>query len=45
VPAYLESTNPRNIPLYRRHGFEPTGAIRSGSSPTLVPMLHRPRRD
>lgn len=43
APAYLESSNPRNIPLYRRHGFEPLGAIQAGSSPTLVPMLRRPR--
>jgi ribosomal protein S18 acetylase RimI-like enzyme len=43
VPAYLESTNPRNISLYRRHGFEPLGAIQVGSSPTMVPMLRRPR--
>ena len=43
VPAYLESSNPRNIPFYRRHGFEPLGAIQAGSSPTLVPMLRRPR--
>jgi ribosomal protein S18 acetylase RimI-like enzyme len=43
VPAYLESTNPRNVSLYRRHGFEPIGAIQSGSSPILVPMLRRPR--
>jgi len=43
IPAYLESTNPRNISLYRRHGFEALGAIQSGSSPTLVPMLRRPR--
>jgi len=42
-PAYLESTNPRNISLYRRHGFEPVGAIQAGSSPTLVPMLRQPR--
>jgi ribosomal protein S18 acetylase RimI-like enzyme len=43
VPAYLESSNPRNITLYRRHGFEPLGAIQHGASPTLVPMLRRPR--
>jgi ribosomal protein S18 acetylase RimI-like enzyme len=43
VPAYLESTNPRNISLYRRHGFEPIGTIQAGSSPTLVPMLRKPR--
>src|SRR5262249_36276642 len=42
--AYLESTNPRNIPLYERHGFERTGSIQVGSSPTMVPMLRKPRR-
>lgn len=39
APAYLESSNPRNIPFYRRHGFEPLGEIQVGSSPTLIPML------
>jgi ribosomal protein S18 acetylase RimI-like enzyme len=43
TPAYLESTNPRNISLYRRHGFEALGRIQVGSSPPLVPML-RPVR-
>ena len=43
VPAYLESTNPRNISLYERHGFEPLGTIQVGSTPTLVPMLRKPR--
>lgn len=43
VPAYLESTNPRNISLYLRHGFEALGTIQVASSPTLVPMLRRPR--
>lgn len=44
APAYLESSNPRNIPFYQRHGFEPLGAIQVGSSPTLVPMLRAPGR-
>ena len=42
VAAYLESSNPRNISLYQRHGFEIIGRIQSGSSPVLTPML-RPR--
>jgi ribosomal protein S18 acetylase RimI-like enzyme len=41
--AYLEASNPQNISLYRRHGFEEVGAIQAGSSPPLVPMLRRPR--
>jgi ribosomal protein S18 acetylase RimI-like enzyme len=41
--AYLESSNPRNIPLYQRHGFEIIGSIEVGTSPTLVPMLRQPR--
>jgi ribosomal protein S18 acetylase RimI-like enzyme len=43
VAAYLESSNPRNVPLYQRHGFEIIGNIQAGTSPTLVPMLRRPR--
>lgn len=41
--AYLESSNPRNITLYQRHGFEVIGEIQSGSSPVLRPMLRRAR--
>ncbi|MGH9960925.1 MAG: GNAT family N-acetyltransferase, partial [Pyrinomonadaceae bacterium] len=41
--AYLESTNPRNIPLYERHGFELLGTIQVGTSPRLFPMLRKPR--
>jgi GNAT superfamily N-acetyltransferase len=44
VPAYLESSNLRNVPFYERHGFEVLGAIQAGSSPTIVPMLRRPQR-
>ena len=43
MPAYLESTNPRNISLYQRHGFEALGTIQVGSSPPLVPMLRQRR--
>lgn len=41
--AYLESSNPRNISLYERHGFEVIGEIQSGSSPTVRPMLRKAR--
>ena len=44
VLAYLESSNPRNIPLYERHGFEPMGRIEIGAAPLVTPMLRRPRR-
>jgi GNAT superfamily N-acetyltransferase len=41
--AYLESSNPKNIPLYQRHGFELLGTIHVGTSPSIFPMLHRPQ--
>ena len=41
--AYLESTNPRNIPLYERHGFEVLSTIQVGTSPPVSPMLRKPR--
>jgi GNAT superfamily N-acetyltransferase len=41
--AYLESSNPRNIPLYLRYGFEVMGEIRVGAGPLVTPMLRRPR--
>ena len=43
LPAYLESTNPRNISLYQRHGFEILGTIQVGGSPPVVPMLRQRR--
>jgi ribosomal protein S18 acetylase RimI-like enzyme len=42
-PAYLESSSPKNIALYQRHGFEMLGTIQVGSSPPLFPMLREPR--
>lgn len=43
LPAYLESSNPRNISLYERHGFEIIGKIQTESSPVMTPMLRPPR--
>ena len=43
MPAYLESSNPRNITLYQRHGFEILKTIQFGSSPPLVPMFRYAR--
>lgn len=43
VLAYLESTNPRNVSLYERHGFESIGEIQVGKAPVITPMLRRPR--
>jgi ribosomal protein S18 acetylase RimI-like enzyme len=39
LPAYLWSSNPLNISLYERHGFEIAGTIQVGSSPPISPML------
>lgn len=38
-PAYLESSNPRNVPLYQRFGFEPLAPIRLPGGPELIPMF------
>lgn len=43
LPAYLESSSPRNIPLYQRHGFEVLGTIQLDASPPITPMLRAPR--
>jgi ribosomal protein S18 acetylase RimI-like enzyme len=44
LPAYLESSNPRNIPLYERHGFEVIGLVQPDDYPPLYPMLRPARR-
>jgi ribosomal protein S18 acetylase RimI-like enzyme len=43
VAAYLEATNPANIPLYERFGFRTIGTIQAGSSPAITPMLREAR--
>ena len=42
LPAFLESSNPANISLYERHGFEVVGRIQVGSSPAVHPMHRAP---
>jgi ribosomal protein S18 acetylase RimI-like enzyme len=43
IPAYLESSNPRNVSLYLRHGFVETGEITPAGGPSLTPMWRDPR--
>lgn len=42
VVAYLESSNPRNVSLYERAGFEVTGEIHLPEGPIMRPMVRRP---
>lgn len=42
--AYLESSNPKNISFYERYGFELLGTIQVGTSPSIFPMLRKPRK-
>jgi GNAT superfamily N-acetyltransferase len=45
VPAYLESSNPRNVPFYARHGFEVRQEVSCGKdAPTCTTMWREPRR-
>jgi GNAT superfamily N-acetyltransferase len=42
--AYLESSNPKNIQFYERHGFELLGTIQVNTSPPIFPMLRKPNK-
>jgi ribosomal protein S18 acetylase RimI-like enzyme len=39
LPAYLETPNPRTVPLYERHGFAVTGVAQAGDCPHMTLML------
>lgn len=44
APAYLESSNPDNVPYYERFGFRVTGEIKlPDDGPSLWPMWRQPR--
>jgi ribosomal protein S18 acetylase RimI-like enzyme len=43
APAYLESSNPDNVPYYQRFGFEVTGEIKPNGGPSMWPMWRAPR--
>jgi GNAT superfamily N-acetyltransferase len=45
LPAYLESSNPRNLPFYRRQGFvdRPVLKVPRGC-PTITPMWRSPQQ-
>ena len=38
LPAYLENSNPRNTPLYKRAGFLARKNIAPEGAPPLIPM-------
>ena len=38
-PAYLESSNPRNMSLYERHGFETVNKFQFGDGPPIHTMF------
>lgn len=45
LPAYLESSKEKNIPIYQSFGFEQTGEIRLPGGPVIFPMWRKPRPD
>jgi ribosomal protein S18 acetylase RimI-like enzyme len=43
MPAYLESSNERNLAWYGRYGFELTGELVIPGGPRIWPMWREPR--
>ena len=43
LPAYLETPNPRTIPLYERDGFAVTAVAQAGECPPVTCMLRTAR--
>jgi predicted GNAT family N-acyltransferase len=41
--AYLESSNPKNMTLYERHGFETVSKIQFGEGPPMHTMYREAR--
>ena len=42
MPAYLESSNPANVPLYQRYGFRQVGSFDLPYGGPTVPTMWRP---
>ena len=40
--GFLETSNPKNISLYQRHGYEIMGEIKVGDCPVVTPMIRKP---
>lgn len=44
LPAYLESSSPKNVPLYQRHGFKVTKELRARDDAPPIWGMWRPAR-
>ena len=43
LPAFLETANPRNVPLYERHGFDVIGVAETKTAPKVFFMQREAR--